>query len=70
MTSHQLHVYWLLLVVIVAMGASIVLYRIWPVASIAAGVGTGTIAVIAMAHLGVLAVVVGPLLALRRRRRR
>jgi hypothetical protein len=68
--GHQRHVYWLLLVVIVAVGASIALYRLWPVAGVAAGVGMGTIAVIAMAHLGVLAVIAGPFLALRRRRRR
>ena len=47
--------------------ASIVLYKIRPLAAIT--VGASTIALAVLAHLGVLAAVVGPLIAWRRRKR-
>jgi len=48
--------------------ASIFLYRIRPLAGVA--LGSTAIALAVLAHLGILAVVVGPLLVWRRRRRR
>jgi len=48
--------------------ASIFLYRIRPLAGVA--FGSTAIALAVLAHLSVLAVVVGPLLVWRRRRRR
>jgi len=48
--------------------ASVFLYRIRPLAGIT--FGSGAIVLAVLAHLGVLAAVVGPLVAWRRRRRR
>jgi hypothetical protein len=48
--------------------ASIVLYRIRPLAGIT--FGSGAIVLAVLAHLGVLAAIVGPIVAWRRRQRR
>jgi hypothetical protein len=48
--------------------ASIFLYRIRPLAGIT--LGSGAIGLAVLAHLGILAAVVGPLVAWRRRRQR
>jgi hypothetical protein len=47
--------------------AFVFLYRVRPLATVT--VGSGAIALAVLAHLGVLAAVVGPLIASRRRKR-
>ena len=48
----------------------VLLYRIRPVVGIAAAFGSGAIALIVLAHLGVVAAVIAPFLLWRRRTRR
>jgi hypothetical protein len=49
-------------------GASIFLYRVRPLAGIT--FGSTAIALVVLAHLGILAAIIGPFVAWRRRRRR
>ena len=68
MTDRRRHLV-LLIAAVVVIGASFVLYRTSPVAGMALGVGSGAIAIIVIAHLGVLAAVIAPFAILRRRSR-
>ena len=63
------HPVWLVVAIAVLAAASILLYRVLPTAGIALGVGSGTLAIVGLAHLGVLAAIIAPLIALRRRSR-
>ena len=67
MTSHHRRGWWLLPGLVIVLGGLLVLYRILPVASLTAAVGSSVLAVIVMAHLGVLAVMLAPIYALLRR---
>ena len=58
----------LLLAAMTLVGASILLYRVRPLAGIT--LGSGVIILVVLAHVGVLAAVVGPFIAWRRRRQR
>ena len=49
--------------------SSMLLYTILPLLGITLGVGSGAVAVVVMAHLGVLGVLIAPFVALRRRSR-
>lgn len=60
---------WLLLAAVVIIGGSLLLYKTVSVAGIVIGVGSGAVAVVVMAHLGVLAALVAPLAIWRRRSR-
>jgi hypothetical protein len=60
--------YGFLLAAVTLIGASIFLYRVRPLAGIT--VGSGALLLVVLAHLGVLAAVIGPFVAWRRRRRR
>ncbi len=68
MTERRRH-FWLLVTAVVIIGGSLVLYKAVPVAGIVIGVGSSAVAVVVMAHLGVLAAVLVPLAILRRRSR-
>jgi hypothetical protein len=57
-------------VIAVLVAAPILLYRIRPVVGIAAAFGSGAIALIVLAHLGVIAAVIAPVVLWRRRTRR
>ena len=58
---------WLLIAAAVVTAESFVLYTAFHVAGIAIAVGSGAVAVIVMAHLGVLAALLAPLAILRHR---
>jgi len=60
--------YVLLFAVATLIGASIFLYRVRPLAGIT--FGSTAIALAVLAHLGILAAIIGPLVAWRRRGRR
>ena len=60
----------LLVAAMVLIASSFLLYTVLPVAGIALGVSSGVIAVVVMVHLGLLAAVTAPFVALRRRSRR
>ncbi len=60
----------LLVAAVVLIVSSFLLYRLLPAAGIMSGVSSGVIAVVVMAHLGVLAALIAPFVALRRRSRR
>lgn len=62
--------WWLLAGLVIVVGGLVFLYRIQPVAGLTAAVGSTVLAVIVMAHLGVLAVLLAPINALLRRRSR
>jgi hypothetical protein len=49
------HVWALLVVAVVLMIASLIVYSLLPIASVALGVGSGVVATVVAAHLGVLA---------------
>ena len=68
MTRHH-HVRWVLVSVTVLMTGAILLYRALPAAAIAAGVGSGAIVILIVAHVGALAAVGAWFVALRRRSR-
>lgn len=51
-------------------GGPILLYRIRPIAGMTAAAGSGVIALVAIAHLGIVAAVLTPLVAALRRRSR
>ncbi len=68
MSSHR-HL-WLLVGTAALAAVSVLLYRVVPSAAVALGVGSGTVAMIVAAHLGVLAAILAPIMALRRRSRR
>jgi hypothetical protein len=59
----------LLVVAVVLIVSALPLYRVLPVAGITLGVSSGTVAIVVIAHLGVLAAVIAPFVALRRRSR-
>ena len=59
----------LLIAAAAVIGASVVLYRAYPITGMLVGVSSGAVAVIVMAHLGVLAAVLAPFAILRRRSR-
>ena len=62
---------WVLLVVLVALiGGPIMLYHILPLAGVSAAVTSSVVVVVALKHLGLLAVLLAPLYALVRRRPR
>lgn len=62
---------WLLVVALVALiGGPIILYHILPVAGVPAALASGLVAVVAVKHLGLAAVLLTPLYALLRRRHR
>jgi hypothetical protein len=61
---------WLLPVAVVALVAGpLILYGILPLAGVSAAVASGVVAVVAIKHLGLVAVLLTPLYALLRRRR-
>jgi hypothetical protein len=62
---------WLLLVSAVALIVGpIILYKVLPLAGVSASLVSAVVVVVAVKHLGLLAVLLAPLYALRRRRRR
>jgi hypothetical protein len=62
---------WLLPVALVALiGGPIILYHILPLAGVPAALASGVVVVVAVKHLGLLAVLLTPLYALLRRRPR
>ena len=62
---------WLLALAILALIAGpILLYRILPFAGLSAAAATGIVAIVALKHLGVIAVLVAPIYALLRHRSR
>jgi hypothetical protein len=63
------HHLWLVVAIAVLAAGSILLYRVLPIAGIALGVGSGTVAIVVLAHLGVLAAIIASLMASRRRSR-
>jgi uncharacterized membrane protein YhaH (DUF805 family) len=63
------HHFWLLLAVVVIIGGALLLYRAALFARILINAGSGAVAVVVMAHLGVLAALVAPFAILRRRSR-
>ena len=68
MTSGHRRGFVLVLAVMTLIGASIFLYRVRPLAGIT--FGSGALLLVVLAHLGVLAAVIGPFVAWRRRQRR
>ena len=61
---------WLIVLAFAALiASSMLLYRILPVVGLALGVGSGAGALVVMAHVGVLAALLAPFVALRRRSR-
>ena len=58
-----------LLVAVVVIVLSSFVYRVLPAAGIALGVSSGVVAVVVMAHLGVLTALIAPFVVLRRRSR-
>ncbi len=58
-----------LLVAAVMLVARSFVYRVVPAAGIALGVSSGVVAIVVMAHLGVLAALIAPFIVLRRRSR-
>jgi hypothetical protein len=62
---------WLLLVAVVALIAGpIVLYFLLPLAGMPLALASGVVAIVALKHLGLLAIVLAPLYAILRRLRR
>ena len=61
---------WLLYGAVAIIGGSVLLYKAVPLAGIVLGVGSGTVAVVVMAHLGVVAALAAPFAIWRRRSRR
>ena len=62
---------WLFTMVLaVLIGGPVLLYLLLPLAGIPIAVASGVVAVVALKHLGLLAVLAAPLYALLRRRRR
>jgi hypothetical protein len=61
---------WVLCAAATIIGASFLSYEGWPVVGIAIGLGSSAVALIVMAHLGVIAALVASLAILRRRSRR
>ena len=59
-----------LVVAVVLIVSALLLYRILPFAGITLCVSSGVVAILAMAHLGLLAAIIGPFVALRSRSRR
>jgi hypothetical protein len=68
MTSGRRRGYVFLLAAVTLIGASLLLYRVRPLAGIT--FGSGAIILVVLAHVGALAAVAGPFIAWRRRRRR
>ena len=68
--SDRRHSVALLIAAVVLIVSSFVLYRILPAAGMALGISSGVVAAVVMAHLGVLAALIVPFVALRRRSRR
>jgi hypothetical protein len=66
MMAGRRHVHVLFAATVAVLAASIFMYRSLPVASIVAVVGSGTVAVIVLAHLGILASLIASFLGLRR----
>lgn len=64
------HVYSLFASTAGMLAGAILMYRNLPIAGIAAVVGSSAVAVIILAHFGVLATLIASFLALRRRSRR
>lgn len=62
---------WLLSVAVLALIAGpILLYKILPLAGLSAAAAAGLVAIVAIKHLGVIAVLLAPIYALMRRRSR
>ena len=59
---------WVVVAAAVLVAGPVLLYQIRPVTGITAAFGSGAIALIMLAHLGVLAAIVGPLVVWRWRR--
>jgi hypothetical protein len=66
MMARRRHVYVLFAATVAVLAASIFMYRSLPVAGIAAVVGSGAVAVIVLAHFGILATLIASFLGLRR----
>jgi hypothetical protein len=60
---------WLVLAAVVIISGSLLLYKAAPFAGIVIGAGSGAVAVVVMAHLGVLTALIAPFAILRRRSR-
>lgn len=70
MNGHHRRGWWLPAGLVIVIGGLLLLYRILPGAGLTAAVGSSVLAVVVMAHLGVLAVLLAPIYALLRRRSR
>ena len=64
------HVWLIVLAFAALIASSMLLHRVLPLLGIALGVGSGVLAVVVIAHLGVLTAIIAPFVVFRGRSRR